>query len=328
MRDVLIRKGLVVGIIILFIGMSVVPSTGTVLRPSNLPISNDGKTLYVGGNGTGNYSKIQDAIDNASDGDTVFVYDDSSPYFENVYIDERINLIGEDKNSTIIDGYESGTVVTILADNVTISGFTIQNCGNLWYAAGVDIRSDFNTISKNVIKSNFKGISIWDSSCNSLLENNIVSSNFGEAGIVIKRYSNNTVIDNDVYSNYGAGILINGQFNPELCNNIISNNNLKNVFNRGIAIEKCYNVLVENNSIENSLHTGIRIGNSENNTIRRNTVSYVDIDGGILLCDYSHNNLIYENSLIYNIYNKVNLTFIPLASDEIHNLHYIFLCFP
>jgi len=28
--------------------------------------------LYVGGSGEGNYSSIQDAIDNASDGDTIF----------------------------------------------------------------------------------------------------------------------------------------------------------------------------------------------------------------------------------------------------------------
>jgi hypothetical protein len=45
-----------------------------------------GKTLYVGGDGDGNYTRIQDAIDNASDEDTVFVYDDSSPYYENVVV--------------------------------------------------------------------------------------------------------------------------------------------------------------------------------------------------------------------------------------------------
>ena len=38
-----------------------------------MPISND-NTLYVGGSGEGNYTKIQDAIDDASDGDIVFVY--------------------------------------------------------------------------------------------------------------------------------------------------------------------------------------------------------------------------------------------------------------
>jgi hypothetical protein len=33
-----------------------------------------GNWLYVGGSGPGNYTKIQDAIDNASNGDTVFVF--------------------------------------------------------------------------------------------------------------------------------------------------------------------------------------------------------------------------------------------------------------
>jgi len=39
------------------------------------------KTLYVGGNGVGNYSSIQDAIDSASDGDTVYVYSGIYYYF-------------------------------------------------------------------------------------------------------------------------------------------------------------------------------------------------------------------------------------------------------
>ena len=52
-----------------------------------IPLSR-GDTLYVGGNGPGNYSTIQEAIDDASDGNTVYVYDDSSPYYENVEVDK------------------------------------------------------------------------------------------------------------------------------------------------------------------------------------------------------------------------------------------------
>ena len=40
-----------------------------------------GTTLYVGGNGLGNYSNIQNAINNASDGYIVFVY--AGIYHEN-----------------------------------------------------------------------------------------------------------------------------------------------------------------------------------------------------------------------------------------------------
>ena len=35
----------------------------------------DGDTLYVGGDGPNNYTTIQSAIDDAVDGNTVFVYD-------------------------------------------------------------------------------------------------------------------------------------------------------------------------------------------------------------------------------------------------------------
>jgi hypothetical protein len=48
--------------------------------------------LYVDGSGLGNYTKIQDAIDDSSDEDTLFVYDDLSPYYENLIIDKQIHL--------------------------------------------------------------------------------------------------------------------------------------------------------------------------------------------------------------------------------------------
>jgi len=45
-------------------------------------LTTTGSTLYVGGSGPNNYTSIQDAINDASDGDTIYVYDDSSPYHE------------------------------------------------------------------------------------------------------------------------------------------------------------------------------------------------------------------------------------------------------
>ena len=51
-----------------------------------------GKTLYVGGDGPGNYSAIQNAINDANIGDTIFVY--SGVYFENIVVDISITLIG------------------------------------------------------------------------------------------------------------------------------------------------------------------------------------------------------------------------------------------
>ena len=63
------------------------------------------ETLYVGGSGPGNYSEIQDAIDNASDGDTVYIYEGTYKPFEYHYKfndslqcysgNKRINFVGE-----------------------------------------------------------------------------------------------------------------------------------------------------------------------------------------------------------------------------------------
>jgi len=52
----MLKKGLAVAVILLFIGMCVVPSTAVQeLREKPSPISFDGNTLYVGGSGEGNY---------------------------------------------------------------------------------------------------------------------------------------------------------------------------------------------------------------------------------------------------------------------------------
>ena len=93
---------LCIGITILFLGTCIIPSVAIdTVKKSSMPISN-GNTLYVGGTGPNNYTSIQDAIDNANEGDTVYVYDESSPYYENVVIEKTINLIGEDRDTTII----------------------------------------------------------------------------------------------------------------------------------------------------------------------------------------------------------------------------------
>jgi len=142
----MIRKGLAVAVILLFVGMSVVPSTGTIIKEPYRQIAS-GNTLYVGGSGPNNYTRIQDAIDNSSHGDTVFVYDDSSPYYENVVIDISIQLFGENKETTIINGGDIGDVIVVTADQVIISGFTIEDSGEDYsnHDAGIKLNSNENS---------------------------------------------------------------------------------------------------------------------------------------------------------------------------------------
>ena len=66
---------------------------------------------YGGGGGGGNETSIQDGIDAASDGDTVYVY--AGTYNEVVVVDKQISLIGEDSDTTIIDAGGTGSVIEI-----------------------------------------------------------------------------------------------------------------------------------------------------------------------------------------------------------------------
>jgi pectin methylesterase-like acyl-CoA thioesterase len=80
-------------------------------------IVNAGTTIYVDVKNMGfedgtigyPYNTIQEGIDAASNGDTVFVF--SGTYFENVIVNKAINLTGENKDTTIIDGQEDTVVL-------------------------------------------------------------------------------------------------------------------------------------------------------------------------------------------------------------------------
>ena len=74
------------------------------------PIVKAPTTWYVddvpGSGGPGDppedFTSIQDAINASIDGDTVFVY--NGTYYENVGVGKTINLTGENRDTTIIDG--------------------------------------------------------------------------------------------------------------------------------------------------------------------------------------------------------------------------------
>jgi len=195
------KKILAIGIILLFIGMSISSSTGFHIGEQSNTTTTNGKTLYVGGSGPNNYTKIQDAIDNASDGDTVFVYDDSSPYMEYwISISVSINLIGENKYTTIIDGHYGGPVVMVFADWVNISGFTIRNSDQEEY--GIYMSSSSSKIKNNIITNNGYGIFINYSSSqnNTIIGNNITNNE--EVGIYFSYSGNSTIYHNNFIKNF------------------------------------------------------------------------------------------------------------------------------
>jgi len=305
------KKLLVVGVIVLFIGMTI-SSTGYNLEQQSTIVTIDGNTLYVGGTGTGNYSKIQDAIDNASNGDTVFVYDDSSPYYENLEVDKRINLIGKNRDTTVIDGNNKTDVIRITSDWVNISGFMIKNSGIYGEEyGGITIRTNFNTITGNNIISNMiginlrfstnnnitgntislndmDGINLWDeSNSNTITSNNIASNN--EEGINIHG-SNNVIMGNTITLSYSGGIVLRGESNTITGNTITSNNWNGICFTFSSSMNN-----LSLNTITNNNASGIRLSESHNNSIFKNTILRNRYSGIVIGSSYD---IIIEKNII------------------------------
>jgi parallel beta-helix repeat protein len=67
---------------------------------------------------------IQDAIDDAEPGDTIYVH--AGTYVENLVVRKSLTLVGENRSTTVIDGDGSADIIRVSADGCMISGFTIQ----------------------------------------------------------------------------------------------------------------------------------------------------------------------------------------------------------
>ena len=297
------RKLLVFSIILLFFGMSIFPSIGIQIENKSIIISNKGNTLYVGGNASGNYSKIQDAIDNASDGDTVFVYDDSSPYYENIMIDKSINLIGENRENTIIDANNKKSSIKIYSNKVTLSGFTVKNSSSFNWGIYLEESNNSNIIN-NIIVDNYYGLKL--NSCNNcIILNNIFIRN---SLIIWKSYNNifinNTVNDKPlIYFEDESNRLIDdksGQIILINCENITIRN--QDISNTSIAIElfETNNCNIYNNTLDHNKLYSIFLQFSNNNYIYNNSVN--SNDGGIFMDYFSNSNHVNNNDIQNNKY--------------------------
>ena len=304
MKDKLLKKSIIFGIVVLFLGASVLPTVSSEILDFEF-----GDTLYVGGSGPGNYTSIQDAIDDASNGDTIFVY--SGTYYENIIIDVSIDLIGEDKDTTIISGDGNGHVVELTSDDVTITGFKIRNGGGYLGASAIHTPTNNVAIYENIFSDNMFGVKLYYSS-NVDITDNIFTDNSWR-GIEIKG-STNTVISNNqiTYSGVGAIWIDGSAQNILIQNNIIKNNG------DGIHVSTGYELKISENYIADNEETGVNVLYSpyviiEDNDIINHTWNNI----WITYSDYLHvsGNYITNNHVGYNMFSSG--IFIDLTSHGI-----------
>jgi hypothetical protein len=247
-----INKIFIIGITFLFFGASINTSVAIDAdKKSTLPLSNR-NTLYVGGSGSGNYTYIQDAINNASLRDRIYVY--SGIYFENIFIDKSLILQGENKTTTILDGCGQHDVIHIqpLADNVTITQFTIQNSGNVYGAGfdvGLEIHSHYTIIHENILKHHPNmAMQLFATNNNQITNNYFIDNN--QTALNIMASSNNIISHNIFIDNHAQGIFIDAI--GESSNNNIHHNQIKNSI-RGLITNQQGNNIHHNDFINTSI---------------------------------------------------------------------------
>ena len=298
--------------------ISLVLASTFVVVVSTLPDQAKAGTVYVGGVGPGNYTTIQSGVNAATAGDTVYVF--SGTYNEFIFISKTISLVGENRDTTIIDGASAADVVYVSANWVNVTDFTLKRSGFNPTDAGLDLKSAQNcSVTGNIFTNNYHGVFVEFSKNNTIkdnyitssqersiylyyadentVENNNLSSNWN-SGMHIIRSNWNSISNNSLYSNSGTGFYLQSSDNNTLIGNTLRNNG------RSFNLYLSDNNNIVGNAISQN-NDGILVGSSNGNKVFNNTIS-TSTNHGIRIVSSSGGNTVANNdfssSAKYGVY--------------------------
>ncbi len=261
----------------------------------------EGDTWIVDASGGGDFVTIQDAVAASSPGDTIRVYD--GLYAENLFINKRLAIIGNGTDITTIDGQGLGNVITVNADDVTISGMNITGSPD---HSGIIVQNRQGTvIEDNSIHNNGHGIRVQTGAELSIANNTIALN--GWNGILLGSVQDSIIRDNSLLLNTITSLTLMLESNGNLVeNNTVSDGGI------GISIQDSSTMnTIRGNDIHGGSSDGIRLTGSDANHLENNTVN--QNNNGLLLID-SYGNLIHNNTVNDNnqgvlFFNSHNNTF-------------------
>lgn len=220
-------------------------------------------TLYVGGVGPGNFTTIQSAIDAAGLGDTIYVF--NGTYYENIEVNTSVSLVGENRDTTTIEGVTDWAVVNVTADNVHVSGFRIVYNGFERFNRGLDFLNvtRCSAAGNNLSINQGYGIRLYESD-NITIHDNIVTRIGGMGGIYVMG-SHYSMLTNNRISNQRDGIeLILSR------GSVLSNNSISDSYWAGIDVYGSTDTVIMNNTMMND---GIRMSGSSLDKYNTHTIS-------------------------------------------------------
>lgn len=231
--------------------LAVILSVGMILASLNSGfVIADHSTIVV----PDDYPTIQQAINLANNGDTIFVREGT--YCENVIANKTVTLIGQNNQRTIVDGQSREDTFQVNTSNVNIRGFRILG--------GRDTNALFGGA----------GITIESVCANIRIENNTFDDNWN--GIYLEYCSNITIENNNIKKSYTDGVFV------DCCSNITISKNTIAEGDEAIGLVSCSDVLINSNTLVKN-NRGIEISGGSWNTVRDNVITHNSFFGVILI---------------------------------------------
>jgi len=240
-----------------------------------------------------NYDTIQEAINNAVDGQIIHI--GSGIYHEYIIVNKSVSVQGEDPANTIIEGNGTCVLIRITSSNVTLSGFwmknaetaiSLENVSNCKVSGNkiTDIKFDvyagkssgsaiyFDKCKNSMVEENFFSDIYYthvflEGSNHNILRNNFFLANSRWSQPILLRYSNKNIIEwNKVYGTEetnegGIGITYS-------TGNIIQFNDIKQNDWCGISLHSSNDTIIRGNNItDHEILFGLYLKRTINTTV-------------------------------------------------------------
>ena len=301
--------------LVLSLGIVALPMAGTVeAHPGTIQVDVNDASCVASPQGDPYsvvYCSIQDAIDDATAGDTINVAAGTYNLTAPIVVNKSVTLISDTGNYRTTGTILTGKMRIILADSAssaTIQGFRFENIAS--DVEFVSICANSITIQAN----SFNNIV----SCGAIIlsrygsENTIIQDNSFKdiVGHAVAMYSgcNDTgwhIIGNKIDGVTGtgnkSGFQLFGLSDSEISNNEISNCTIY----AGMLLDGLDNVVISDNIIKNTYRKGIQVANSsdvviDNNYITNTNTSEKPDEGAISIYPDVSNIRIVNNTLVAN----------------------------
>ncbi|MGD9934852.1 MAG: nitrous oxide reductase family maturation protein NosD [Dehalococcoidia bacterium] len=213
---------------------------------------------------------ITEALARALPGDTVRIK--GGVHHEQLVIDKPVVLIGED--SPVIDAGQTGDVVVIAAEGVTLRGFVIQGSGRGVSAepAGIRVMAAGATIEDNVVRDVLYGIVLQETGSHTVRDNHVES---------VQEFSQ---------ERRGNAIYLHNSYDNTIESNTITD------AKDGILLLFADRNLIRGNTVTH-VRYGIHFMYASDNQMIDNVFSH-NVNGGVLM--YSNGTVFRNNEFSYN----------------------------